>query len=81
MVESFYRFQTPVPMQKRGGARPWYELNGEESEQLEKQVADTIAVFHDLSVLDAPDTEQSEAASSGGIRDVDLEKLADQLTE
>ena len=34
VVEKFHRFQEPLPMQKRGGARSWYELNDEEAEQL-----------------------------------------------
>ena len=52
VVEKFYRFQTPVPMQKRGGARTWYEMNDEEWEQLKTNIPDAPAVHHNLSVLD-----------------------------
>ena len=52
VVEKFHRFQTPVPMKKRCGARMWYEVNDEEWGQLKAQIPDAPAIFHDLSVLD-----------------------------
>ena len=54
VVEKFHRFQAPVPIQKRGGARPWYEMNDEEWQKISQQIPDAPPVYHDLSVLDAP---------------------------
>ena len=54
VVEKFQRFTEPVPMQKRGGARPWYEASAEELEQFRQHLPDTPPICHDLSVLEAP---------------------------
>ena len=54
VVEKFQRFASPVPMKKRGGARPSYEATSEELEMLRAQLPETPPIYHDLSVLDAP---------------------------
>ena len=38
VVEKFHRFQTAVPMQKRGGARPWYEMSDEEWQKISQHI-------------------------------------------
>ena len=62
VLEKFQRFTEPVPMQKRGGARPWYEASAEELEQFRQRLPDTPPICHDLSVLEAP---LGEARSAG----------------
>ena len=76
VVEKFQRFTEPVPMQKRGGARPWYEASAEELEQFRQHLPDTPPICHDLSVLEAPLGE----ARSAGSPDYDESSLS-QLTE